>query len=260
MFDRELCRSKMTSSNRARPMKNILFIYHTPTTNPGPVGGLLSRWGYDLDIRVPRRGDSLPHTLDHHEAVISFGGAMSANDDEVLPFIRSELDWIPMALASGKPFLGICLGAQLLARSLGARIIRHPESKIEIGYHPIKPTPVGSDHFESEMVFYHWNGEGFDIPSGALKLASGDLFENQAFRYGECIYGLQFHPEMSIDVLQEWAATVDPQVEQKLQQPGAQSWDEQIEKHVKYALAVESWLDSFLSTWLGLRTYSRHIL
>lgn len=232
-------------------MKKILFIFHKPTTNPGPVGQILSQRGYQLDIRLPREGDSLPNTMDEHEAAISFGGSMSANDSNILPFIRIELDWIPTVLSSGKPFLGICLGAQLLARVLGAKVATHPQGTAEIGYHPIIPTEAGSKYFESSLSFYHWNSEGFELPSDAVKLASGEMFENQAFRYGENAYGVQFHPEISRSVLEEWVATTDLETEEKLSLPGAQSWEEQIEKHLQYSPVVENWLNSFLSQWLG---------
>lgn len=232
-------------------MTKILFIFHKPTTNPGPLGKILTQRSYQIDIRVLNKGDSLPHTMDEHEAAISFGGSMSANDSQTLPFIRTELDWIPTVLESGKPFLGICLGAQLLARVLGAKVALHPEEKLEIGYHPIMPTGAGSKYFNSQLSFYHWNSEGFELPSAAVKLASGERFKNQAFRYGDNAYGVQFHPEISKNVLVEWAAIQDPEIDRKLKLPGAQSWQEQIEKHSQYAPLVENWLNDFLSLWLG---------
>jgi GMP synthase (glutamine-hydrolysing) len=237
-------------------VKKILFIFHKPTTNPGPVGQILIEHGYQIDLRVPREGDLLPSTMNDHEAAISFGGSMSANDSETLPFIRTELDWIPKVLESGKPFLGICLGAQLLARTLGAKVALHPQGKVEIGYHPIIPTVAGSQYFESQLSFYHWNSEGFELPSDAVKLASGERFENQAFRYGENAYGVQFHPEISASVLQEWAATTDLETERKLKLPGAQSWQEQLDKHSQYASGVEQWLERFFSLWLQPKTSS----
>ncbi len=231
-------------------MKKILFIFHQPTTNPGPVAKLLRQRGYELDIRVTGEGDPLPPTMDEHVAAISFGGRMSANDSENLPFIRQELDWISTALISGKPFFGICLGAQLLARVLGAKVVKHSLDIREIGYHPVTPTPTGSKYFDSDLSFYHWNSEGFEIPSGAIKLASGDLFENQAFSYGKNAYGVQFHPEMALETLSGWIDITDPETEKLLMSPGGQLWAEQMQNHLNYAPLVEDWLDNFFSIWL----------
>ncbi|NET54689.1 MAG: glutamine amidotransferase [Symploca sp. SIO2E6] len=231
--------------------QKILFVFHQSTTNPGPVGYLLQQRGYQLEIRIPSEGTLLPTTMDNYEAAIVFGGAMSVNDSETLPFLRTELDWISTVLGSGKPFLGICLGAQLLAKVLGAKVAPHPQGKAEIGYHQIMPTSSGNQYFDSPLHFYHWNLEGFELPLDAVKLASGNIFENQAFRYGNSAYGVQFHPEMSQTVLDKWVQNKDPEINKALQLPGAQLWDEQMEKHLQYATLVENWLDSFFSLWLS---------
>lgn len=231
-------------------MKKILFVFHKPTTNPGPVAKLLRQRGYELDIRVTSEGDPLPQIIDDYVGAISFGGPMSANDSENLPFIRKELDWISTVLNQGLPFFGICLGAQLLARVLGAKVIKHALGTREIGYHPVQPTLAGRKYFTSQLHFYHWNSEGFEIPSGAVKLASGNFFENQAFSYGKNIYGVQFHPEMALETLTGWIEITDPETENLLMSPGGQLWEQQMQNHLKYAPVVENWLDCFFSIWL----------
>lgn len=206
---------------------------------------MLRERGYFLDIRSPSQQEELPATMDDHEAVVVFGGPMSANDSETLPFIRTELDWIPTAIASGKPFLGICLGAQLLARALGAKVAPHPSGKAEIGYSPV--LPVDQEYFSRLLNLYHWNQEGFELPTDAVLLATGETFPNQAFRYGETAYGLQFHPEVTGEMMKKWTILGA----EYLILPGAQSRDEQMQKQPLYDPAAEAWLEGFLDLWLN---------
>ena len=134
-------------------------------------------------MRRPRFGDPLPQTLRDHSGAVIFGGPMSANDAD--EFIGREIDWISVPLKEDKPFLGICLGAQMCARALGGRVFPHPAGHAEIGYYPIRPTAAGLSVVDPwpEQV-YQWHREGFDLPDGAELLAEGDTFEVQAFRYG----------------------------------------------------------------------------
>lgn len=236
-------------------MKKILIVVHQPTSDTGLVGQILRAWGYSLDIRVPSQQDELPPTMDNHEAVVIFGGPMSANDRETLPFIGTELDWIPIALESGKPYLGICLGAQLLASVLGATVKPHPDGMVEIGYFPVMPTGMDSEHFSQPLYVYHWHREGFELPKGAVSLFKGEIFQNQAFRYGENAYGVQFHPEMTREMMERW--TIDGV--HMLTLPGAQSRDEHFYQHSLYAIAMENWLKGFLCHWLGQDAISQRI-
>jgi GMP synthase (glutamine-hydrolysing) len=119
----------------------VLIVLHQEHSTPGRVGYALRQRGYPLDIRRPRFGDSLPETLDEHTGAVIFGGPQSANDQD--EFIRREIDWLKVPLREGKPFLGICLGAQMLARHLGARVYPHPHGHAEVGYYPIRPTAAG---------------------------------------------------------------------------------------------------------------------
>ena len=117
--------------------QSILIILHQEHSTPGRVGNALRELGYRLDVRRPRFGDPLPQTMADHSAGIIFGGPMSANDQD--DFIRREIDWTAVPLRENKPYLGICLGAQMFARQLGGKVFRHPEGRAEIGYYPIRP-------------------------------------------------------------------------------------------------------------------------
>ncbi|HTV34834.1 MAG TPA: glutamine amidotransferase, partial [Xanthobacteraceae bacterium] len=153
-------------------LKPILTILHQENSTPGRVGHALEQLGYPLDVRRPRFGDPLPDTMSEHAAGIIFGGPMSANDED--EFIHREIEWIGVPLKEHKPFLGICLGAQMCARHLGGRVFRHPEGRAEIGYYPIRPTNAGLAVVNAwpECV-YQWHREGFDLPPGAELLAAG---------------------------------------------------------------------------------------
>src|ERR1700674_4433407 len=163
--------------------QSILIILHQEHSTPGRVGNALRELGYRLDVRRPRFGDPLPQTMADHSAGIIFGGPMSANDQD--DFIRRETDWTAVPLRENKPFLGICLGAQMFARQLGGKVYRHPEGRGEHGHSPLRHPAAGLDAVgEWPERVYQWHREGFDLPAGADLLAEGDTFEVQAIRYG----------------------------------------------------------------------------
>ncbi|MDO8290882.1 MAG: glutamine amidotransferase [Parvibaculum sp.] len=225
--------------------RSVLVVLHQAHSNPGRVGQELVRRGYTLDMRRPSLGEALPDTLEAHDGAIVFGGPMSANDD--LPFIKTELDWISnVALKSDKPYFGICLGGQLLAKSLGARIFGHPESRCEVGYFPIRPTAEGAALFDDPQHVYQWHVEGFELPRGATMLAEGQDFPVQAMRYGDKAYGIQFHPELTTPMMQLWLEFGKA----RLALPGAQPHEAHVEGRAKHDLALRLWLTRFLNHWL----------
>jgi GMP synthase (glutamine-hydrolysing) len=228
----------------------VLIVLHQEHSTPGRVGRLLAERGHRLDIRRPRYGDPLPETLAEHAGAMIFGGPMSANDPD--DYVRREIDWIGVALREGKPFLGLCLGAQMLARHLGARVWPHPDGRAEIGYFPLLPTPAGrrvAERWGSPWPshVYHWHREGFDCPHGAETLATGDDFPTQAVLAGACAYGLQFHPEVTHAMICRWTV----RAEERLALPGAQDRSRQIEGRLIYDPHVANWLHAFLDHWLA---------
>jgi GMP synthase (glutamine-hydrolysing) len=228
-------------------VKQILVIVHQETSDPGLVGQLLRQQGYTLDLRCPAIGHCLPMNMDGYAGAIVFGGPMSANNDDTLPFIRAELDWIPTVLEAGTPYLGICLGAQLLARVLGGSVEEHTDGLREIGYVPIQLVRDRHNPFAKLEYVYHWHKEGFSIPQDAVRLAAGNVFPNQAFQYGESAYGVQFHPEITREMIDIWVERAGDQ----LTLPGAQSHTEQTAAHDRHAETVREWLESFLPYWLN---------
>ena len=223
----------------------ILIVLHNEHSTPGRIGNALRNLGYPLDIRRPRFGDPLPETMTEHTGAVIFGGPMSANDAE--DFIRREIDWIKVPLKANKPYLGICLGAQMLAHLLGARVWFHPDGHVEIGYYPIRPTAAGRQMCSPwpEHV-YQWHREGFDLPAGGELIAEGDTFPVQAFRHGSG-HALQFHPDVTHAMMCRWTT----RGHERMQLPGAKSRTEHFADRAVHDLAARAWLASFLDHWLN---------
>jgi len=228
--------------------RRVLIIVHQGHSTPGRVGELLEQRGCTLDRRCTNLFDPLPEDLSGYAAAIMFGGPQSATDDD-RPAIRMELDWLErVALGSGTPLLGICLGAQMIARVLGARVSRHPEGLVEIGYHPVYPTAAGGSYFEGPAMFYQWHKETFEIPAGAEHLAHNEAFDSQMFRYGERVFGIEFHPEMTRAMIERWTAS--EKGAPMLTLPGAQPREQQLESFDRHAPATDAWLGTFLDRHL----------
>jgi len=222
----------------------ILIILHQEASSPGRVGVRLRQMGYRLDIRKPRFGDELPKTMNHHSGCVIFGGPMSANDKD--DFISREIDWIGVALEEEKPFLGICLGAQMLVKHLGCEVAEHAQGKAEIGYYPIEPTPEGRHLLSWPGHVYQWHREGFELPDAARLLATGDTYENQAFVFGKNAYGIQFHPEVNLAMMHKWTVRGAA----RFQLPGAQTRDQHFMGRARYDAPLKAWLYQFLDFWL----------
>ena len=229
----------------AKPLLPVLIVLHRESSTPGRVGNALGALGYRLDIRRPRFGDPLPETLDAHAGAVVFGGPMSAHDSD--DFIRREIDWIAVPLRERRPFLGICLGAQMLAMQLGASVAPHPEGRAQIGYYPIRPTAAGlaicpdwPDHV------YHWHREGFELPGGSALLAEGGDFPNEAFRYDNA-FGLQFHPDVTTAMMHCWTMRGDA----RLELPGARPRHHHFADRAVHDVAERAWLKAFLDRWLA---------
>lgn len=209
-----------------------------------------SRWlecqGCTLDYVCPARGESLP-VANNYAAAIVFGGVQSANDSDRFDWMRNELDWIEDFMSLKRPLLGICLGAQLIARTLGAAVDRHPEQKQEIGFKPIYPASSDSGFIPSGQLMFQWHNEGFDLPSGAELLASGDQFPNQAFCYGDYITGLQFHPEACHDVIQCWQEANCAEADHG-NADGSKA--RQLQQAQQLDAPTTQWLEGFLGDWL----------
>ena len=188
-------------------MKKLLVLQHVAHELLGTLNPLLKRAGFRIRyVNFARHPDAQP-SLDGYAGLIVLGGPMSVNDSNRLPHLVTELKLIEEAMRRAVPVLGVCLGAQLIAKTLGADV--YPNSEKEIGWYDVSPTdeavsdPLLMELQKTEKIF-QWHGETFDIPKSTRHLAFSSLCVNQAFRYGAKVYGFQFHLEVDEPMIHRW--------------------------------------------------------
>jgi GMP synthase (glutamine-hydrolysing) len=235
----------MPSSTR-RP--KILIVLHQETSSPGRVGQMLVEAGYDLDLRRPPLGDALPATLDDHAGAVMFGGPMSANDGD--EFVRRETDWLAVPLKENRPFLGICLGAQMLVNHLGGKVAGHGDGLVEIGWYPLRATEQGEKLMRWPQQVYQFHREGFSLPRDATLLATSETYPNQAFRYSDNAWGIQFHAELTRMMMHRWVV----HGAHRFVLPGAQPGREHLGGRLVWDMRLRLWLREFLTTVFGAPT------
>jgi GMP synthase (glutamine-hydrolysing) len=230
--------------DRKRPM---LVVLHQEHSTPGRVGTRLTERGYPLDVRRPRFGDTLPKTLAGHAGAVVFGGPMSVNDSD--EFLARETDWIGVALAEQAPFLGLCLGAQMLARHLGAAVGPHADGHIEVGWFGLTATEAGRRLLPWPDRVHQFHREGFGLPVGATLLAEGavDTFPNQAFAFGTTAFAIQFHIELTTAMVSRWTKRIG----ERAQLPGGQAAPLHFEGRALHDWQTVAFLDAFLDLWLA---------
>jgi GMP synthase (glutamine-hydrolysing) len=190
-------------------LPTLLVVQHSPTESLARLGGWLSGAGMLLDVRTPYDGSPLP-ALRGFAGVVVMGGAMGAYDDADAPWLPATRDLLRDAVADRVPVLGVCLGGQLLAGALGGQVKPGDEGP-EIGPGLVAKRDVaaadplfGPIPFTPDVLQWHWD-EITSLPAGAVLLASSPRYTNQAFRYGDTAWGLQFHIETTADMVRAWA-------------------------------------------------------
>jgi GMP synthase (glutamine-hydrolysing) len=229
----------------------VLVLQHIACEPPGVFEDVLRERGAELHRVELDDGETLPDWPDF-DAIVAMGGPMSVNDEAELPWLAEEKRLIGDAVRSRMPFWGVCLGVQLLAGSLGARVYPGPEP--EVGLLPVSLTgearsdPVFGDA-PHDLVTLQWHGDTFDLPDGAVRLAASPTYPNQAFRF-ERAYGVQFHLEVSAEMAREWAGVPEyaASLERTLGADRAHSFLAAIEENAEEMRAAgrqlfERWLD-----------------
>ena len=230
---------------RERPRERVLVVLHQERSSAVRVGHQLIEEGFDLDIRRPPLGDELPETLEPHAGAVVFGGPMSANDED--EFVRRETEGLKVPLKENRPLLGICLGAQMLVNHLVGKVEGHGDGLVEIGWYPIKPTEEGEALMQWPEMVYQFHREGFSLPKDATLLATAEAYPNQAFRYGENAWGIQFHAELTQLMMQRWVV----HGAHRFELPGAQPGRDHLGGRLIWDMHLKRWLHEFLTTIFG---------
>lgn len=186
-------------------MKTLLAIRHVHFEHLGALEPLLTDAGYT--VRYVEAATARWEALEQPDLLVLLGGPLSVNDERDYPFLTPELELVKARLQARRPLLGLCLGAQLMARALGCRV--YPMGHKEIGWSALSATQAGTQHalrhvLQPGLEVLHFHGETFDLPDGATLLASTPLCKHQAFALGQHALGLQFHPEPTAEQLESW--------------------------------------------------------
>ena len=187
-------------------MTRALVLQHIRCEPPGIFSDMLTTHGIAIETIELDEGGELPDWREV-DLVLAMGGPMGAHDEAEHPWLAVEKRWIAAAVRAGVPYFGVCLGAQLLAASLGAPV--HTGQIPEVGVLPVKVAAAGRDDpvlgvLGGEFPALQWHGDTFGIPAGAVRLAGSAAYPNQAFRFGNAAYAVQFHIEVTDHMLAEW--------------------------------------------------------
>jgi GMP synthase (glutamine-hydrolysing) len=190
---------------------DVLSIIHGGNARAGVFGDVVEELGHRLDEWSLAWGTPMPRPLDAYGAVLVFGGAMHADQDDHHPWLREENLFLQRLLDLGTPTLGICLGVQLLAKAAHARV--GPLSEPEIGWFEVELTDEGLDdpilgRLPRRFEAFQWHYYTYEVPPGAVELARSTR-ASQAFRLGERVWGVQFHPEVTMPQVESWLADPD---------------------------------------------------
>jgi GMP synthase-like glutamine amidotransferase len=192
----------------------ILFIKHINIEGPETLGVFFEEQGHRLGVVSLHNGERLPDSLRGIDAVIPLGGPMNVYEEDKYPFLKDEDAFLKKALAEKVPILGICLGAQLLSKASGGKVVRAP--KREIGWFDVRFTAEGKADplfagLPDPLEVYQWHGDMCQPPVGAAVLAGSERCPVQAIRVGTNAYGLQFHAEITDKSIDEWSADYAPE-------------------------------------------------
>lgn len=227
----------------------VHFFQHAPSEGLGRIEGWVQSRGHSLSGTHLYRGE-LPPPVDSLDFLIVMGGGMNIYQHRFHPWLVEEKRFLGEAIAAGKRVLGVCLGAQLIADVLGARVCQNPE--IEIGWLPVRVNEAARKlpilkGFPADLVPLHWHGDTFELPPGAVHLAESDGCRNQAFLFGDRVVGLQFHLEAGPREVHGFVEDLHGESGPYVQKP------EEILNAEPYATATQGALESLLDALAAIR-------
>lgn len=234
------------------PRPKILVFQHVPFEPLGTLDPLLKEHGVRIRYVNFGRDTGLRPTVAGYAAIIVLGGPMSCDDIERFPNLKTEVDILHDAVHKGVAVLGICLGAQLLAKALGGTVQRNPVR--EVGWREVELTPEGEADpvlatFASRQMVFQWHEDGIGLPPGALRLASSPASEIQAFSFGDNAYGLQFHLEVNGPLIDRWLAV--PENRRVLQAEGGDVAADRIRRETRHRIgALQALSRITFSRWI----------
>ena len=188
-------------------MPRLLVFQHVAHEILGTLDPLLRDAGFRIKYVNFERHPHAEPNLNGYDGLIVLGGPMNVDEVDAYPNLETEASLIREAVQRGMPVLGVCLGSQLIAKALGAKVKKNPEK--EIGWYDLSPSTDGLKdplicNFKDLEKIFQWHGDTFELPKGAKLLASSPLCKNQAFRFGDNVYGLQFHLEVDKPMIERW--------------------------------------------------------
>lgn len=228
-------------------MRNrVVMLKHEVAPFNDRAGDALAKHGYVIDWRTPFNDGKPIGALDDDVAgTIVYGGPYCVDDAPSFPFMRDELRWMEDCMNAGIPVLGFCQGAQMIAHILGAAVGPAEHGQYEFGYYPLFPTKQGSAFVPDGLYVAQAHFHTFDIPRDAIHLAKSNLYENQAFSYGENVVGLQFHAEITRAGFKRWQ---DEHWGEYFGKPGAQTREEQDRLATLHDDAQDRWFRAFIDS------------
>ncbi len=231
----------------------VLILQNLTPDGPGYLGTWLTEQGIAFDVFDTEAGDAYPWSIAGYRALAIMGGEMSANDD--LPSLRQAERLILQAMDADIPVIGHCLGGQLMARALGAKVVASPEPEIGWQTLHVADAPAARIWFgePGERTVFHWHGEGFELPAGAELLASNSACPQQAFAIGRHL-AMQFHVELDARKLAAWSASIDPNYRRlQAERPATVQANAAMREQAVEALPAQQRLATRLyARWLGI--------